>query len=359
MRWWKHLFIKVLETETLNRAFDDVIESKKQEDRRHPERPSMVDRYIRLKPKIIHEIRLDLMSRRYHLTLRPSFNRVERGKLRRITPPSFRDSVVFHAVIIALEPYLTPRFYFYSLGSIPGKGPWVGLNNLQSKLKDRKKETKYCLQIDVRKFYDTIPRDLLMESFRRQIKDENFLWLLSVIIYEQPGSGLPLGAFTSGWFANHYLNPIDHFLKQVLKMKHVYRYVDDMVILGPNKKQLHKVRVILDDKLGSLGLELKGNWQVYPVDCRKIDFLGFKTGRDVRIDRKRNIYEFARFTKKYGRTPTAGQAGSIESRRGRCKKFASQAFLEARIEPYTNRYKNRRILKNEAHRRIDERKQSA
>ena len=60
--------------------------------------------------------------------------------------------------------------------------------------------------------------------------------------------------------------------------------------------------------------------------------------------------------KKYGRTQ--GQAGSIESRRGRCK-FASQAFLEARIEPYTNRYKNRRILKNEAHRRIDERKQSA
>ena len=359
MKWIKHLFFVVVNVATLDRAFDEVIESKKEEDRRHPERPSVVARYIRLKPKIIYELRVEMMSRHYHLTLRPSFNRTERGKLRRITPPSFRDSVVFHAVIIALEPYLGPRFYFYSLGSIPGKGPWVGLNSLQSKLKDRKKETKYCLQIDVRKFYDTIPRDLLMESFKRKIKDENFLWLLSVIIYEQPGRGLPLGAFSSGWFANHYLDPIDHFLKQVLKMKYVYRYVDDMVILGPNKKELHKVRIALDVQLKTLGLELKGNWQVYPVDCRKIDFLGFKTGRNVRIDRKRNMYEFARFTKKHGRTPTAGQAGSIESRRGRCRKFASQAFLETRIEPYTSRYKNRRILKNEAHRRIDETKQRA
>ena len=359
MRWWKHLFIKVLETETLNRAFDDVIESKKQEDRRHPERPSMVERYIKMKPKIVWQLKKELMDRTYHLTIRPSFDRMERGKLRRITPPSFRDSVIYHAVIIALEPYLINRFYFYSLGSIPGKGPWVGLNNLQSKLKDNRKKTKYCLQIDVRKFYDTIPRDLLMQRFGRRIKDQQFLWLLSVIISEQPGNGLPLGAYTSGWFANFYLDPIDHFLKQEIKVEHLYRYVDDMVILGPNKKELHKLRKVLEKKLLSIGLNLKGNWQVYPVDARKIDFLGFKTGRNVRIDRKRNMNEFARFVKKNGRNPTPGQASSIESRRGRCSKFASHTFLNTRIEPYTNRYKNRRVLKNEAHRRIDETKQRA
>ena len=139
MRWWKHLFIKVSWRQRPNRAFDDVIESKKQEDRRHPERPSMVERYIKMKPKIVWQLKKELMDRTYHLTIRPSFDRMERGKLRRITPPSFRDSVIYHAVIIALEPYLINRFYFYSLGSIPGKGPWVGLNNLQSKLKDNRR----------------------------------------------------------------------------------------------------------------------------------------------------------------------------------------------------------------------------
>ena len=50
-----------------------------------------------------------------------------------------------------------------------------------------------------------------MQRFGRRIKDQQFLWLLSVIISEQPGNGLPLGAYTSGWFANFYLDPIDHF----------------------------------------------------------------------------------------------------------------------------------------------------
>ena len=359
MKWWKHLFEEVIKTETLESAFDAVIESKKAEDRRHPERPSMVQRYLKMKTKLVMQLKKELMGHTYHLTIRPSFDRMERGKMRRITPPSFRDSVVFHAVIIVLEPYLSKSFYFYSLGSIPGKGPWVGLNNIQSNLKDHKKLTKYCLQIDVRKFYETISRDMLMERFGRKIKDQQFLWLLSVIIYEQPSKGLPLGAFTSGWFCNFYLNPVDHYLKQEFKVKYSYRYIDDIVVLGPNKKQLHKIRIDLDKKLKDMGLEIKNNWQVYPVDSRKIDFLGFKTGRNVRIDRKRNMVEFARFTKKHGRNPNPGQASSIESRRGRCRKFASQAFLETRIEPYTSRYKNRRILKNEAHRRINEAERSA
>lgn len=352
MRWWKHLFETVVDNNTLDMAFDAVIESKKDEDRRHPERPSRVQHFIGKKDVILKGIHLDLMRRSYHLTIRPSFDRVERGKLRRITPPSFRDSVVFHAIIIALEPYLAPSFYYYSLGSLPGKGPWIGLNNICTKLENDRKNTKYCLQIDVRKFYDSIPRKQLYGKFRRHIKDDAFLWLLKVVIFEQPGNGLPLGAFTSGWFANFYLSGVDHFIK-TRKVKYYYRYVDDMVMFGPNKKHLHALKKELDGELHRLGLQMKHNWQVYKVDCRKVDFLGFRTGREVRIDRKRNMLEFSRFTKKHGRNPTPSQASSIESRRGRCRKFASRTFLEERIEPYTSREKNRRILRNES-RRIHE-----
>lgn len=349
MRWWKHLFEKVIDDETLSEAFDAVVKSRKERDRKHPGEKSFVDRYATHKGTIIHELKQELADKSYHLSIRPSFDRMERGKMRHITPPSFRDSVVYHAVISVLKPYLMGRLYYYSLGSIPGKGPRVGLNSMQGKLKDHRKDTKYCLQIDVTKFYDSIDRQMLMEKLGRKIKDSDMLWLLSIIIHEQPGErGLPLGAYTSGWLGNFYLDDLDHAIKQSFDTRYCYRYVDDVVILGPNKKKLHRIRKNIDELLASKGLRMKGNWQVYPVDSRKIDFLGFRTGRDVRIDRKRNMVSYARFAKRHGMNPTPSHAASIESRRGRCRKFNSFTFLRTRIEPYTDRAKNRRILRYEA-----------
>jgi len=354
MKRWKHLFEIVIKEETLKQALFDVAVSKKKKERFY-KKPSIADKYLENSDKVIANIKRNLNEKTYKVTTKKSFQRRERGKLRTITPPSFYDSIIYHATIISLMPYFEKKFYYYSLGSIPGKGPWVGLNSIKSNLKDDRKHTKYCLQIDVRKFYDSIDRKLLIEKLKRTIKDQDMIWLLDVIINGQPGKGLPLGAYTSGWFANFFLDEIDHFIKQELKVKYYYRYVDDMVLFGPNKKKLHKIRIALDEKLKDLNLEMKGNWQVYKINSRRVDFLGFRTGRNNRIDRKRNMVEFARYTKRHGRKPTPAQASSIESRRGRCRKFDSYTFLKSRIEPYTSRSYNRRVLRYDA-KRNNERK---
>ena len=78
-------------------------------------------------------------------------------------------------------------------------------------------------------------------------------------------------------------------------MKYVFRYVDDIIILSSDKQYLHNLRVEISDYLNeNLRLELKGNWQVFPVAKRGIDFLGYKYYHGYTLLRKRIKQDFAR-----------------------------------------------------------------
>lgn len=81
------------------------------------------------------------------------------------------------------------------------------------------------------------------------------------------------GNFTSQWFANFYLQDLDHYIKEKLKIKYYLRYMDDMLLFGRNKKELHKCRGLVDEYLHKEGLRLKENWQLFKTDSRPIDFL--------------------------------------------------------------------------------------
>ncbi len=159
-----------------------------------------------------------------------------------------------------------------------------------------RKNTKYCLKLDVAKFYPSVDNEILKRMFRRKIKDEDCLWLIDAIV--DSNQGLPIGNYTSQWFANVFLEGLDHFIKQKLGTKHYIRYVDDIVLLGPSKKSLHKARIAIAGYLGSINLKLKSNWQVFKVASRAIDFLGLRFFRDKTILRKRNALRIRRRFKK-------------------------------------------------------------
>lgn len=89
--------------------------------------------------------------------------------------------------------------------------------------------------MDISKFYPSINKVLLKKSFRRLIKDNEVLWLIDTII-DSTDKGIPIGNYTSQWFANWYLQDLDHYIKEVLHVKYYYRYIDDMVLFGRNKK---------------------------------------------------------------------------------------------------------------------------
>lgn len=143
-------------------------------------------------------------------------------------PKYYPDQVIQYCLMNILEPILIRKMYLYSCGSIKGRGTSFGQKNLRKWLDKDIKGTKYCLKMDVRKFYPSINKERLKDKFRKIIKDENCLWLINVII-DSHKNGIPLGNYTSGFFSNYYLTDLDNFIKENLKIKYYVRYVDDLV----------------------------------------------------------------------------------------------------------------------------------
>ncbi|UWG72475.1 MAG: MatK/TrnK amino terminal region [Bacteriophage sp.] len=89
------------------------------------------------------------------------------------------------------------------------------------------------------------------------------------------GIGVPIGNYLSQYFANLYLSELDHLCKEELKYKFYYRYADDIVILSDDKDFLHKVLIYIKLYVHTIGLKVKDNYQIYPVDSRGINFVGY------------------------------------------------------------------------------------
>ena len=96
--------------------------------------------------------------------------------------------------------------------------------------------TKYTLQMDISKFYPSIDQDILIGLLHRKIKDAACMQILISII-RSIDSGLPLGNYSSPIFANFYVQGLDHHIREELGAKYMVRYMDDVVIFGPKKKE--------------------------------------------------------------------------------------------------------------------------
>lgn len=210
--------------------------------------------------------------------------------------PFYPDRIVHHAIMNILEPIFLTAFTADTYSSIKGKGIHKASDKLKRALKNTS-ETKYCLQLDITKFYPNIDHLILKTLLRRKFKDNDLLWLLDEIIESAPG--LPIGNYLSQSFANFYLTYFDHWIKEDKAVKHYFRYADDMVILGPNKPYLHSLLNDIKTYLKlNLKLKVKGNYQIYPVEVRGIDFVGYVHFHTHTMLRKGIKKNFARMLKK-------------------------------------------------------------
>ena len=189
--------------------------------------------------------------------------------------PYYPCRIVHHAIMNILEPIWVKSFTSDTYSCIKNKGIHAVVNKLKKTLKD-KQNTTYCLKLDIKKFYPSINHDILKTIIRRKIKDKDLLLLLDEII-DSVDSGVPIGNLMSQYFANLYLSQFDHWLKEKVKIKYYFRYADDIVILSDNKPDLHKILYEIKDYLTiNLKLEVKSNYQIFPVSNRGIDFVGYK-----------------------------------------------------------------------------------
>lgn len=96
--------------------------------------------------------------------------------------PYYPDRIAHHAIMNVVKDIWTKSFIHNTYSCIEGRGIHLCANNLKRDLRKYPNETTYCLKLDIRKFYPSIPHDGLKKCIRKKIKDKDFLMILDEII---------------------------------------------------------------------------------------------------------------------------------------------------------------------------------
>jgi RNA-directed DNA polymerase len=221
----------------------------------------------------IQDLHLALKNKTYTTSQYTTFTIFEPKERLIFRLPYFPDRIVHHAVMNILEPIFVATFTSDTYSCIKKRGIHAAAAAVKNALKDIP-GTRFCLKLDIKKFYPNVDHEILKQLVRRKIKDQDLLWLLDGII--DSAEGLPIGNYLSQYFANFYLTYFDHWIKEQLHIRYYFRYADDMVILSDSKPYLHQVLAEIRNYLQeNLKLEVKSNYQIFPVDARGIDFVGY------------------------------------------------------------------------------------
>ncbi|PKP46822.1 MAG: reverse transcriptase [Bacteroidetes bacterium HGW-Bacteroidetes-11] len=252
-----------------------------------------VIKHDRVKEDNLLALQRSLIDRSFHTSEYHVFKINHNGKEREIYRlPYFPDRIVHHAVMNVVKQIWVSAFTHDTYSCIEGRGIHQAVKKVKAALVNEP-ETRYCLKLDIRKYYPSIDHNILKALIRRKIKDDGVLWLLDEIIDSAPG--LPIGNYLSQYLANLYLAYFDHYVKEVLKVKYYFRYADDIVILSSSKIDLHALFAKIESYLNNnLNLTVKSNYQIFPVSSRGIDFLGYVFFHTHTLLRKSIKQRFAR-----------------------------------------------------------------
>lgn len=221
--------------------------------------------------------------------------------------PYYPDRTLHHAIMNILEPIWMSIFTKDTYSCIKGRGIHGAMRNVKRAIKDRE-NSRYCLKIDIRKFYPSIDHNTLKSIIRRKIKCKGTLDLLDTII--DSTDGVPIGNYLSQYFANLMLAYFDHWIKEVKRIKHYFRYADDMVFFASTKAELHALLADIKEYLADLKLSLKGNEQIFPIaknradrHGRGLDFVGFVFYLNQTLLRKTIKQSFCRAAARLNKKP--------------------------------------------------------
>jgi retron-type reverse transcriptase len=249
-------------------------------------------------------------------------------KKRQISAAPYRDRVVHHALTGVLEPIFEKTFIADSYACRKGKGTHAGVNRCQ----EFARRFRYVLKADIQKFFPSLDHEICKALVARKIKDRDVLGLVGQIIDGSnpqedvsnyfpgddlftPGErrrGIPIGNQTSQFFANVYLDPLDHFVKDRLGIKGYVRYVDDFLVFSDDKGHLADVREQIRAFLIRLRLVLHPKkCAILPV-ADGIRFLGYRVFPTHRLLPKENVRRFRRRVRRMQEEYAAGRATFAE-----------------------------------------------
>lgn len=235
-------------------------------------------------------------------------------------PRQWPDQYIHHALIQVLQPVMMRGMDKYCCGSIRGRGTHYGKEALERWMQKDRKGTKYCFSGDIKQFYKSLTPRVVMRRMKRLIKDRFVLDLIWRIVK----GGVLIGAYTSQWFANTVLQPLDQLIRKSGFARHYIRYMDNLTATGPNKRKLRKLRSLIEKWLNDNDLKLKEDWQVYLTASnipgknkrhqrgRLPSAVGYRYGRGYTVPRKHNLLRMKRQVARYRKRRDAGKPVSVK-----------------------------------------------
>jgi RNA-directed DNA polymerase len=167
--------------------------------------------------------------------------RIRDPKPRTISAAAFRDRVVHHALCAGLEPRFERYADFDSYACRKGKGNLAAVERLQALCRQH----AWYVKLDVRHFFETVDHTVLLALLCRLVRDRRVMDLAATILAagsQEPGHGLPIGNLTSQHFGNLLLGRLDHHLRERVRVPAMVRYMDDIVLFGPDRPAARRLR---------------------------------------------------------------------------------------------------------------------
>lgn len=271
-------------------AFENLYTASKKAQRGKRFRPNVLKFNYNLELELA-QLKQELTTKTYQPGEYRTFEIVE-PKRRMISAAPYRDRVVHHAICAVIYPIFERTFIADSYANRIGFGTHKALKRFTQFARS----SRYVLQCDLQKYFPSIDHEILKTVIRRKIKCKDTLWLIDLIIDQSneqipvieyfPGDslltplerkrGLPIGNLTSQSFANIYLNPFDHFIKEQLKVSKYVRYVDDFALFSDDPIFLADCRTALEEYLAQFRLK------IHPIKSQLFEtkqggnFMGFR-----------------------------------------------------------------------------------
>mgnify|MGYP000005134036 CR=1 FL=1 len=279
MKAWHGIYYKLITKQNVFRGYKGFLVGKKKK--------KDVIRFDGQKEENLKSIRKSLIFKTYKPQGYSQFY-VRDPKTRIIHKACVIDRIVHHIVSDQLEKIFEPTFIFHSYACRKHKGTHKGVFALQKMAISASRNNRrncWILKCDIKKFFASMNHKILLRILSKKIKDKDFLALLGKIIDSfysgrtvdlTNKKGVPIGNLTSQFFSNVYLDELDQFVKNNLRIKHYVRYADDFVFISDSREYLLVLIPPIEQFLKKeLDLELHPQKIIIRKFRSGVDFLGY------------------------------------------------------------------------------------
>lgn len=163
----------------------------------------------------------------------------------------------------------------------------------------------WILKCDISKFFYNIDKNILFDILSKYIADKRLLDFTHLLIFDGTDNmnkkGIPIGNYTSQFFANIYMNELDQYVKHILKCKYYVRYMDDFIILLKTKQECIEIKKLIEKFIDShLELKLNAKSRYYPYSMG-VNFCGYRTFTTHRLLRVSSKIKIKNNVKKWNK----------------------------------------------------------